>query len=435
MMDDSDWHKNGGNEFSGNATRTQIYRDGKYGAGMLYAEWAPEEAAPTIKLTSRFSTRNRLQEFGKPISGEKLSAADIAFYTAPTESLPTNGIVRQTALEATKGAKGDVEKARAIYEWIVDNTFRDPKTLGCGVGDIKGLLESGNLGGKCADLNALYVGMARSVGIPARDVYGLRVVPSQYGYKSLGAGSEVVTKAQHCRAEFFAQGYGWVPVDPADVRKVVLEEPPGNLSVNDPKVTRMRKQLFGSWEMNWLAFNNGGDITLPNSSGGRKVNFPDVPAGRDRRRAARQPRPGQFQVRDQGARNQVVIRLSLAAALTAAAFLFSAFPVQAAELRPWAGGATPALNLKDLEGVTRSLPAYRGKVVVLNFWATWCEPCREEMPSLNQLRQSLKGHAGRNVCRQRRRRRGAHRRIPRQGAGGFSRCFSTGMRRPPGPGK
>src|SRR5450631_4098308 len=51
MMDDSDWHKNGGNEFSGNATRTQIYRDGKYGAGMLYAEWAPEEAAPTVKLT------------------------------------------------------------------------------------------------------------------------------------------------------------------------------------------------------------------------------------------------------------------------------------------------------------------------------------------------------------------------------------------------
>ena len=272
MMDDSDWHRNGGNEFSGNAARTQIYRDGKYGAGMLYAEWAPDEAAPAVRLTSRVATRDRLQEFGKPVTGERLSAADVGFYTAATESLPTDGIVRQTALEATRGAKSDLEKARAVYEWIVDNTFRDPKTLGCGVGDIKGLLESGNLGGKCADLNALYVGMVRSVGVPARDVYGIRVVPSQYGYKSLGAGSEVITKAQHCRAEFFAQGFGWVPVDPADVRKVVLEEPPGNLSVNDPKVTRMRKQLFGSWEMNWLAFNNGGDITLPNS-GGRKVNF------------------------------------------------------------------------------------------------------------------------------------------------------------------
>ena len=96
----------------------------------------------------------------------------------------------------------------------------------------------------------------------------------------------------------------------------------------------------------------------------------------------------------------MIWRSLLAAALTAGAFLFAAFPAQAVDtkaaesktdLRPWAGGATPALNLKDLEGVMRSIQAYRGKVVVLNFWATWCEPCREEMPSLNQLRQSLKG--------------------------------------------
>ena len=272
MMEDSDWHRSSGSESSGNAARTQVYRDGKYGAGMLYAEWAGDQAAPVVVLSSRFSTRDRLQEFGKLPIGEKLSPSDVAFYTAPTDLMPTDGIVRKTALDATKGARGEVEKARALYEWIVDNTFRDPKTLGCGVGDIKGLLESGNLGGKCADLNALYVGMARSIGIPARDVYGIRVVPSQYGYKSLGAGSEIITKAQHCRAEFYAQGYGWVPVDPADVRKVVLEEPPGNLSVNDPKVTRMRKQLFGSWEMTWLAFNNGHDISLP-ISGGRKVAF------------------------------------------------------------------------------------------------------------------------------------------------------------------
>ena len=90
----------------------------------------------------------------------------------------------------------------------------------------------------------------------------------------------------------------------------------------------------------------------------------------------------------------------MAAALTAAAFLFPLASAQAAdakvgdakpELRPWAGGPTPALALKDLEGAARPLSAYRGKVVVLNFWATWCEPCREEMPSLNQLKQSLKG--------------------------------------------
>jgi transglutaminase-like putative cysteine protease len=129
------------------------------------------------------------------------------------------------------------------------------------------MLETRNFGGKCGDLNAMFVGLARSVGVPARDVYGVRVAPSAHGYRSLGANTDNISKAQHCRAEFFAQGHGWVPVDPADVRKVVLEEPPGQLAIGDPKVVAARKRLFGSWEMNWLAYNMGHDIALPNSSG------------------------------------------------------------------------------------------------------------------------------------------------------------------------
>ena len=89
----------------------------------------------------------------------------------------------------------------------------------------------GNLSGKCADLNALYVGLVRAAGIPARDVYGIRVAPSKFGYKSLGAGSETITKAHTAVRRCFIAGIGWVPVDPADVRKVVLEEPPGNLAI------------------------------------------------------------------------------------------------------------------------------------------------------------------------------------------------------------
>ena len=61
--------------------------------------------------------------------------------------------------------------------------------------------------------------------------------------------------------------HGWVPVDPADVRKVVLEEPPGGLPLDDPKVQMARAKLFGEWEMNWMAYNYAHDITLPGSSG------------------------------------------------------------------------------------------------------------------------------------------------------------------------
>ena len=63
----------------------------------------------------------------------------------------------------------------------------------------------------------------------------------------------------------------------------------------------------------------------------------------------------------------------------------------AADLKRWDGGATPPLALEDLAGRTHSLADYRGKVVLVNFWATWCEPCRAEMPSIDRLRSSLKG--------------------------------------------
>ena len=263
---DTSWQKAVGNSWSGNAKSAEVKHDGKYGISMLYAEWGDKEMNPAIEVTSRFMTRDRATDFSKSDKSIDLSAADRKFFTSPTELIPTDGIVKKMALDITKGAKNDVDKSRAIYEWIVDNTFRDPKTKGCGVGDVKSLLESGNLGGKCADLNALYVGLSRSIGIPARDVYGVRVAPSNYGYKSLGAGTANVTKAQHCRAEFFAQGHGWVAIDPADVRKVVLEEPPGNLPINDDKVVAARKRLFGSWEMNWLAYNMGQDVKLPQAT-------------------------------------------------------------------------------------------------------------------------------------------------------------------------
>jgi transglutaminase-like putative cysteine protease len=159
-----------------------------------------------------------------------------------------------------------MDKARAIYEWIVENTFRDPKVRGCGTGDIRTMLDSKNLGGKCADLNALFVGLARAAGIPAREIYGLRVAESKE-FKSLGRTGDV-SKAQHCRAEFYDGSRGWVPVDPADVRKVVLEEPPPGRTLDDPVVQKARAKLFGAWEMNYLVYNYAHDLKLPGASGG-----------------------------------------------------------------------------------------------------------------------------------------------------------------------
>jgi transglutaminase-like putative cysteine protease len=108
--------------------------------------------------------------------------------------------------------------------------------------------------------------LARAAGLPARDFFGIRVADSKVT-KSLGKSGDI-TKAQHCRAEVYLSAFGWVPVDPADVRKVALEEPPGNLTLDDAVVKRARARLFGSWEMNWVAYNFGHDVSLPGADSG-----------------------------------------------------------------------------------------------------------------------------------------------------------------------
>jgi transglutaminase-like putative cysteine protease len=266
---DTRYQKSLGNTWQAEGGKVSYSQVGKYSLGIVHAEFPESTRNPKLVLASRFATRDNAVDLSAAGGAAREDPAMLKLNLQPTELIPTDGIVRDTAREITKRAKTDTDKARAIYEWVVDNTFRDPKVRGCGWGDIKTMLETRNFGGKCGDLNAMFVGLARSVGVPARDVYGVRVAPSVLGYKSLGAGTEVISKAQHCRAEFYAQGHGWVPVDPADVRKVVLEEPPGKLALTDAKVVAARKRLFGSWEMNWLAYNYAHDVALPGSRGAK----------------------------------------------------------------------------------------------------------------------------------------------------------------------
>ena len=80
--------------------------------------------------------------------------------------------------------------------------------------------------------------------------------------------------------------------------------------------------------------------------------------------------------------------------LAAAVLCAAALAVHAATetaLRPWTKGATPALVGEALGGERFDLRQHQGRVVLVNFWATWCDPCREEMPSFERLRDKLRG--------------------------------------------
>ncbi len=259
------------NKYTADGGTAQLAENQQDALGIVSATY-PADAKPVLVLSSRVSTRNYMADRSAPAKGQKASKAELEYFLQPSKYVPTDGIVKETALKATAGATTDREKARAIYDWVVANTFRDPKVRGCGRGDVRFMLETGDMGGKCADINALYVAMARSVGLPARHVYGLRIAKSQEGYKSLGV-NERATKGQHCRVEVYLRDHGWIPVDPADVRKVALEEPPGNLALSDQMVAKAQKQLFGFWEMNWMGYNYAHDVALPGSSGSPLVYF------------------------------------------------------------------------------------------------------------------------------------------------------------------
>jgi transglutaminase-like putative cysteine protease len=267
----SDWQQSFESSFSSNG-KTQLTSDGAQGVRMLYVEFADTVTLPFVELTSHIRTQSRAVDWSKKIVSSE-DAESLRSYLAPTALLPTDGIVRQTATAAIKGAASDTEKAQKLFDWIVANTYREPKTRGCGEGDIKSMLETGNLGGKCADLNALFVGLCRAVGLPARDLYGLRLAPSAFGYKELSGNPAKLAGAQHCRAEVFLKGYGWVAMDPADVAKVMRQETVEWIKTTQhPVVAPVNNGLFGGWEGNWIGFNTAHDVKLPHSQGG-KVGF------------------------------------------------------------------------------------------------------------------------------------------------------------------
>src|SRR3989304_89232 len=150
----------------GNFTRQGVYREGDFGNPILFAEGKNVPGKRTMTDAFRV-VRKELVTRSLPEKELSYSREEFRKELAPAAVVPTDGPVEELAGRITAGKTTNREKARAIYDWIVDNMRRDPNTKGCGLGEVEGLLSS--LGGKCADLHSVFVALGRAGGgVPPR---------------------------------------------------------------------------------------------------------------------------------------------------------------------------------------------------------------------------------------------------------------------------
>ena len=250
-----------GHSWNGNPEMSSMRRLPDGDLEVFHSEWT-DGSDGRFQIKTLVTTADRHFDISKrTVAPER---EDILRRNLQASSLiPNDGLAHQQGERIIGRIKDPVAQAKAIYDWVVDNTTYDPALPGSGTGNVRQQFIRGQYGGRSADINGLFVSICRAIGIPARCVYGLRVGPSRL-FRSLGLTSEDATRAQHVRAEFYVPGFGWIPVDPSDVRRAIALE---GLSDRDSKLLSLKKVLFGVWEMNWIAYNVGSDIVLPGQDG------------------------------------------------------------------------------------------------------------------------------------------------------------------------
>ena len=242
---------------SGNFASSGVYTDLVYGTPMLYAEW-PKDAVNRKLVFSFNAERKEIAQRNLPITEPEWNRSDYAEYLQPSSKGPIDGDVQKLANRITKGKTTNLAKARAIYDWTIENMYRDPATKGCGLGDVCALLRKP--GGKCTDISSVFIALCRASGVPAREVFGIRL-----GKKA----EEDISTYQHCWSEFFVPGFGWVTADPADVRKAMLIE---KLELSDPKTKAYRTFFWGGIDAYRIVLAKGRDLRLNPPQAGAPLN-------------------------------------------------------------------------------------------------------------------------------------------------------------------
>lgn len=240
-----------------NADNVTLHRlpDGEQ--DVLVCQWSANPAPPELSLSSRINTAERHFDITRrSIAPEREDI--LRRHLRATETLPNDGPVYDLAMRIIGRIKDPVAQAKALFDWITDNAVFLPNMPAGGNGNAYQQIQTGRLGGGSIDISALFVSLCRSLGIPARCVFGLRLGASGISELLSVGNAQQLEHAQHCRAEFYVPGYSWIPVDPADACRANGE--------NNRETQSLKRLLFGTWEMNWINYGVATDLVLPETS-------------------------------------------------------------------------------------------------------------------------------------------------------------------------
>ena len=243
-------------EYDAGNTSSVISGD-DWGNQMLYVEW-DENAEPADRVVNIHFDVKREEVLRPELKEEDTEALpeEVKKYLEPSKNLPLNDQVKAKAMEVIEGKTTDLEKARAIYDWVIANMNRNEDVKGCGEGDVCALLDT-TMSGKCTDINSMFVALCRASGIPAREHFGIRI------------NAEDITKNQHCWAEFYLKGTGWVSADPADVLKAVLKN---NWTKEQEETKEKQEYYWGNLDAERIILSDGRDLKLNPAQAGEALN-------------------------------------------------------------------------------------------------------------------------------------------------------------------
>ena len=223
--------------------------ESKHGNEMYYAE-ASKAKQPELHFEVVYDVvrheRLTLGIYSPHLEAVRLSDRESKKYLAPDALVPTTGLPAELAVKVTEGKTTPLDKARAIYDYVLATMRYDKTGTGWGRGDVLYACDARK--GNCTDFHSLFIAMARSQGIPARFEIGFPLPPDKHSAE---------TADYHCWADFFEPQHGWIPVDISEAWK-------------HPE---KKDYFFGAHDANRMEFTMGRDLELSPKQEGKPLNY------------------------------------------------------------------------------------------------------------------------------------------------------------------